>query len=211
MRWLACEATGATPCSRSGLPGSLDGTGRIRAIEWRANLVLAEGAGASWGVPVSRMPLQDDGPLSLRIPDDHPRREELERRCLAVLDDLGPGWRVTISSDGRYWQVSLRHPHTGAGQPALTNMRAFSLEPPEVERFLRRAGNQMKQEGGRRFGMTPVTMPTEEQQITLIDLVVLNGGRLHPDGWITLDDDKRWPAVIEKALEVGVVLAAAVR
>jgi hypothetical protein len=43
------------------------------------------------------------------------------------------------------------------------------------------------------------------------DLVVLRGGTLHPDGWITLPKRSAVPGLIDAASEVGVSLSVSVR
>jgi len=50
-----------------------------------------------------------------------------------------------------------------------------------------------------------------DEHAALYDLVVLRGGTLHPDGWITLPKRSAVPGLIDAASEVGVSLSVSVR
>jgi hypothetical protein len=59
--------------------------------------------------------------------------------------------------------------------------------------------------------MIPIGKLSDETVAQLVDLVGHYGGQLHPDGWITLPDDKAWPAFLNRTDSLGVTLAASVR
>ena len=50
-----------------------------------------------------------------------------------------------------------------------------------------------------------------ETKALLYDLVVMRGGTLHADGWITLPKRSAVPGLIDAAGEIGVRLTASVR
>ena len=50
-----------------------------------------------------------------------------------------------------------------------------------------------------------------DQRTALYDLVVLRGGMLHSDGWITLPKRSVVPGLIDAAAEIGIHLSVSVR
>jgi hypothetical protein len=61
------------------------------------------------------------------------------------------------------------------------------------------------------FGLEVEGKLAVEERAVLYDLVVLRGGTLHPDGWITLPKRSAVPGLIDAAAEVGVHLSVSVR
>lgn len=61
------------------------------------------------------------------------------------------------------------------------------------------------------FGLEVGGVLTEDARSELYDLVVLRGGTLHADGWITLPRRSAVPGLIDAASEIGVTLSVSVR
>ena len=61
------------------------------------------------------------------------------------------------------------------------------------------------------FGLEIEGKLAVDEHSALYDLVVLRGGTLHPDGWITLPKRSAVPGLIDAAAEVGVHLSVSVR
>jgi hypothetical protein len=61
------------------------------------------------------------------------------------------------------------------------------------------------------FGLEVEAPLGADARAVLYDLVVLRGGTLHPDGWITLPKRSAVPGLIDAAAEIGVRLSASVR
>jgi hypothetical protein len=61
------------------------------------------------------------------------------------------------------------------------------------------------------FGLEVHGALSVDAKAMLYDLVVLRGGSLHADGWITLPKRSAVPGLIDAAAEIGVSLSASVR
>jgi hypothetical protein len=61
------------------------------------------------------------------------------------------------------------------------------------------------------FGLEVEGRLGTDEHSALYDLVVLRGGTLHSDGWITLPGRAAVPGLIDAASEIGVRLSASVR
>jgi hypothetical protein len=61
------------------------------------------------------------------------------------------------------------------------------------------------------FGLEVNGPLNADAKAMLYDLVVLRGGSLHADGWITLPKRSAVPGLIDAAAEIGVRLSASVR
>jgi hypothetical protein len=61
------------------------------------------------------------------------------------------------------------------------------------------------------FGLEVEGPLSTDEHSQLYDLVVLRGGTLHSDGWITLPKRSAVPGLIDAAGEIGVHLTASVR
>jgi hypothetical protein len=61
------------------------------------------------------------------------------------------------------------------------------------------------------FGLEVEGSLGADERAALYDLVVLRGGTLHTDGWITLPKRSAVPGLIDAAAEVGVRLSVSVR
>jgi hypothetical protein len=61
------------------------------------------------------------------------------------------------------------------------------------------------------FGLEVEGKLNEDARSELYDLVVLRGGTLHADGWITLPRRSAVPGLIDAAGEIGVHLSVSVR
>jgi hypothetical protein len=145
------------------------------------------------------------------IPDNHPYKAEIEDACLRLLDEWGPGWRIGISANARSaWAMHLRRDGS-SGQQRYREFSEQAFKAANVERWLRETIAEIRAASNPVFGMMPMGKLSDEPLFKLVDLVGLFGGRLHPDGWITLADEKAWPAFLKRVEEVGVKLVASVR
>jgi hypothetical protein len=61
------------------------------------------------------------------------------------------------------------------------------------------------------FGLEVGGKLTADLHAQLYDLVVLRGGTLHQDSWITLPRRSAVPGLIDAAAEIGIHLSASVR
>jgi hypothetical protein len=61
------------------------------------------------------------------------------------------------------------------------------------------------------FGLEIEGELAEDDRGALYDLVVLRGGTLHADGWITLPKRSAVPGLIDAAAEIGIHLSVSVR
>jgi hypothetical protein len=154
-------------------------------------------------------------PLSSRIPETHPQKAAVEEVCARMLGELGSQWFISIrlTTDQVSWEVCL-----GWRRPDLPlRNRNWVVRPPRqdagsIEKFLRETSSQLQRESEARFGMEPFAKLSEDDRLRLQDLLGQFGGRLHPDGWITLDDDKLWRRLEETVRDqLSIRLVASVR
>jgi hypothetical protein len=154
---------------------------------------------------------RDPAALTSQIPSSHPYKRDIELVCDRLLDEWGAGWYISISAIER-GQVSVAVGRRGS-MTAMRNavVRHTNQTPNFIERWLRQTVATLNKEANLQFGMIPVGQVPENSATELIDLVGLYGGRLHPDGWITLPNDKGWPGLMDQAQRLGITLAASVR
>jgi hypothetical protein len=145
------------------------------------------------------------------IPAEHPERGPVERVCLDALAELGTGWRISIHPDGTDWMCAVTR-----ATPNGSRNRNFAVgQQRQNGRSLRSmifaVARDLKRDTDLRFGMIVVNELSDSVLTDFVALVKVAGGQFHPDGWITLPDERVWPGFIDRAQELGVSLAASVR
>jgi hypothetical protein len=154
-------------------------------------------------------------PLSSRIPDSHPQKVAVEETCARLLGELGSQWFISIrpTTDQVSWEVCLgwRRPDAPIRNRNWV-VRPARQDAGSIEKFVRETASQLRRESAVRFGMEPFGKLSEDDRAKLQDLLGQFGGRLHEDGWITLDDDRQWQRLEEIVhAELGIRLVASVR
>jgi len=200
-------------CSRWQRPG-----GKRQGFAWRRNArcpATIEGLTtepALVTIARSQVTAAQQQPFRSAIPEAHPYKAAIEEACQELLDKWGSEWFIAIALEERgKWGICV-----GRRRPTRTYVRTSSpgreeQNPKSVGKWLREASRQIRQESELQFGMVPLGDLSETAASELVDLVGLYGGRLHPDGWITLADEKAWPAFLRRVEGLGVTLAASVR
>jgi len=154
-------------------------------------------------------------PLTSKIPEDHPQKDAVEEACARVLAALGSQWFISIqvASDQVSWEICIgwRRPNRPLRNRNWV-VRPRRQDAASIEKFLRETAVQLKRESDASFGMEPLGKLSEDDRDRLRDLLVQFGGRLHLDGWITLDDERLWPR-LEAAVrsQLSIQLVASVR
>lgn len=156
-----------------------------------------------------------NSPLVTNIPEAHPSKVAVEETCQDLLYELGPAWFITISAvAGRRkdWDIGIGRRRPGKPpQFRNTAIHRGSQNAAFVRKWLATASAQIKNEPVMTFGMMPLGEVSDAAVSELLDMVGQYGGRVHPDGWITLDDQKAWPKFLDHAARLGVTLVASVR
>jgi hypothetical protein len=149
------------------------------------------------------------------IPREHPHKATIEDVCQTTLRQLGSGWFITIKTarpGHKEWSLGVGHRRPGKPpQQRNLGLPRVAQNADGLQSILSSAVAEIKDEPVLTFGMVPSQQLGQETVSSFIDLVGQFDGRVHPDGWITLADEKRWPDFLKRAEEMGVSLAASVR
>jgi hypothetical protein len=145
------------------------------------------------------------------IPETHAHKEAIEKECRRFLEDAGPQWLISITPQHGTWAVALGCRRAGRTVLRSSRLSERAQNMEVIGKWLRSSAREIREEAELQFGMMPVGNLSDQAASDLVDLVGLFGGRLHPDGWITLADEKSWPSFLTRVEEAGITLAASVR
>jgi hypothetical protein len=166
-------------------------------------------------VSFSRRGAGNEGTLAARfvnaIPRDHPERDVVERVCLEALAELGTDWRISIHPDGNDWMCAVTRVTPNGSRNRNFAIGTQRQNARSVRSMVFGVAKELKRDTDLRFGMIVTNHLSDAILADFVALVKVTGGHFHPDGWITLPEDRMWPGFMDRAAELGVDLAASVR